>query len=192
MKELVIATRNEGKMREIRALLPHFHLLSLKDIGFEQEIPEPYDTFRENAYAKAIFVARFCRKNVLADDSGIAVDALQGAPGVWSARYAGTHATDQANLHKLLAEMAGKTNRSAHYTAVICLIYEGEAHYFEATCTGTLLTAPCGQGGFGYDPVFVPSGFQQTFAELDSATKNQISHRGKALRSMMHFLASNG
>lgn len=188
MQELVIASNNAGKIREIRSMIDNLSLLSLKDIGFTEEIPEPYDTFEQNAHVKAETIHKFSGKNVFADDSGICVPALNGAPGVFSARYAGAGASDEDNLQKLLAETATKDNKSAYYKAVICLIWNGETHYFEGVCNGRLLEEKRGAGGFGYDPIFVPDGYEQTFAELPLDIKNNISHRGKAVRDMVAFL----
>jgi XTP/dITP diphosphohydrolase len=188
MEELVIASNNAGKIREIRSMIDHISLLSLKDIGFCAEIPEPYDSFEQNAQIKAETIHKFSGTNVFADDSGICVPALGGAPGVFSARYAGEGAGDEDNLQKLLAEMTTKDNRSAYYKAVICLIWNGETHYFEGVCNGRLVGEKRGTGGFGYDPIFVPDGYEQTFAELPLDIKNNISHRGKAVRAMVAFL----
>jgi XTP/dITP diphosphohydrolase len=188
MQELVIASNNKGKIKEIKELVTHINLLSLRDIGFADEIPEPYHTFHENAHTKADTIHRFSGKNVFADDSGICVAALDGAPGVFSARYAGEGATDEANLNKLIDNMTGQADRRAWYQAVICLIWNSEAHYFEGTCQGTLLEQPIGDGGFGYDPIFVPDGHTQTFAQLAPEVKNAISHRGKAVRAMVEFI----
>lgn len=188
MTELVMASSNQGKIKEIRALLPDLQLLSLRDIGFDQIIEEPFLTFRENAAAKAAAIYSFCGKNVMADDSGICVNALNGAPGVWSARFAGEGANDQQNLDKLLLELKDKQDKSAYYKAVICLVWNGDFHYFEGECHGTIINAPSGTGGFGYDPVFVPNGYDQTFGALPPDVKNRISHRGKAVRAMAAFI----
>jgi len=186
--QIVLASSNKGKLRELAGLLPSMELLSLSDIGFTEAIPEPYFTFRENAMTKAKTVYEFCKKNTLADDSGICVDALDGAPGVFSARYAGTSASDQANLDKLLWEMKDKNNRSAHYKAVLCLVWEGQYHYFEGICNGHIAETPRGSKGFGYDPAFIPEGYDQTFGELDEAIKYRISHRAKAMAALKTFL----
>jgi len=192
MQELVIASNNKGKIKEIKELVTHINLLSLNDIGFKDDIPEPYHTFNENAHTKAETIYRFSGKNVFADDSGICVAALDGAPGVFSARYAGEGATDEANLNKLIDNMKGQADRRAWYQAVICLIWNGEAHYFEGSCHGMLLEQPTGDGGFGYDPIFVPDGYDQTFAQLAPEVKNAISHRGKAVRAMVEFINKQG
>jgi XTP/dITP diphosphohydrolase len=188
MQQLVIASNNAGKIREIRSMIDTVRLLSLADIGFTQEIPEPFATFEENAHTKADTIYKFCGKNVFADDSGICVEALGGAPGVFSARYAGEGAGDEANLQKLLAEMSTFVNKSAWYKAVICLVWNGQAHYFDGVCTGRIIEQKRGSGGFGYDPIFVPDGYEQTFAELPPDIKNAISHRGIAVRKMIAFL----
>ncbi len=186
---LVAATNNKGKLREIMQLLPEgVELKTLGDIGFAQEIPEPYETFEENAATKARTVHTFCGLNVFAEDSGICVPALDGAPGVHSARYAGEPKDDGRNLAKLADEMWGKEDRRAYYKAVICLIWEGEEHYFEGTCHGRLAEEPRGSGGFGYDPIFIPEGYNETFGELPDEVKNKLSHRGEAVRKMVAFI----
>jgi len=187
MQELVIASNNDGKKREIGLLLEDVRLLSLSDIGFKDEIPEPFQSFEENAFAKASTIYKYSGKNVFADDSGICANSLDGRPGVNSAHCSGTR-DDDKNLQYLLAEMNGVVDRSAYYKAVICLIWEDETYFFEGVCNGQIIEQPKGDGGFGYDPIFVPEGYTRTFAELDMETKNHISHRGKAIRSMMEFL----
>ncbi len=188
MQQLVIASNNAGKIREISELVEDVELLSLKDIGFTQEIEEPFHTFEENALAKASAIYQFCGKNVFADDSGICVNALHGAPGVDSAHYSGAR-DDEQNLQKVLSELRGAADRSAFYKAVICLIWEGEVYYFEGICEGTIFEEKRGDGGFGYDPIFIPNRYDMTFGELPLNIKNQISHRGKAVKKMVNFLA---
>jgi XTP/dITP diphosphohydrolase len=188
MQELVIASNNKGKILEIRSMIDNIILLSLSDIGYTKEIPEPYDMFEMNAHAKAFTLFQYTGKNVFADDSGICVNALDGKPGVFSARYAGEGATDEANLHKLLYEIKDKEDRTAYYKAVICLLWSNDVHYFEGTCHGTIIDTPRGIGGFGYDPVFVPDGYDQTFAELPLDIKNTLSHRGIAVKKMVDFI----
>lgn len=188
MQELVIASNNQGKIREIRSIIDELSLLSLRDIGFDQEIPEPFHTFEENALTKAQTIYTYCEKNVFADDSGICATALNGEPGVFSARYAGLPSDDEKNLQKLLTELKYKDDRSAYYKAVICLIWNGEPYFFEGVCNGTIIEEKRGDGGFGYDPIFIPDGYDQTFAELPLEIKNVISHRGKAVRAMVEFL----
>jgi XTP/dITP diphosphohydrolase len=188
MKELVIASNNQGKIREIIPMIQNIWLLSLKDIGFNNDIPEPYQTFEDNARTKAETIYTWCGKNVFADDSGICVNALDGAPGVYSARYAGEPSDDERNLQKLLAELEGKDDRSACYKAVICLIWNGQTYFFEGVCSGKIIEHKRGSGGFGYDPVFMPDGYDLTFAELTLDVKNRISHRGQAVQQMAAFL----
>lgn len=190
MKELVIASNNEGKILEIKTMIDDIELLSLKDIGFTEEIPEPYFTFEENAMAKALAVHKYSGKNVFADDSGICVNALNGAPGVISAHYSGKR-DDEANLQKVLQELQelkDRDDRSAYYKAIICLIWEGDTYFFEGICNGKIIEEKRGAGGFGYDPIFIPDGYNETFAELPLSIKNKISHRGKAIEKMVQFL----
>lgn len=187
MHQLVIASNNPGKIREIRPLVQHLQLLSLADIGFTDDIPEPFHSFEENALAKASAIQSFSGKNVFADDSGICVNALKGAPGVDSAHYSGER-DDEKNLQKVLAGLKGVADRSAFYKAVICLIWNEEVYYFEGICEGAIIEEKRGDGGFGYDPIFIPNGYDQTFAELPLTIKNHISHRGKAVKKMIDFL----
>jgi XTP/dITP diphosphohydrolase len=187
MQQLVIASNNQGKIREIRQMIGDIQLLSLDDIGFSGDIPEPYHTFEENALAKASAIHEFSGKNVFADDSGLCVAALDGAPGVDSAHYCGAR-DDEKNLQLVLANLQGSDDRSAWYKAVICLIWDEEVYYFEGICNGTIITGKRGDGGFGYDPVFVPDGYDQTFGELPPAIKNKISHRAIAVKKMVDFL----
>jgi XTP/dITP diphosphohydrolase len=186
-KELVIASNNPGKIREIREVVRGIELRSLGDIGFTEEIPEPFHTFEENALAKASAIYTATGKNVFADDSGLCVIALNGAPGVDSAHYSGSR-NDEANLQQVLAELKDKEDRSAFYKAVICLMWEGEVYYFEGICEGRIIEQKRGERGFGYDPIFIPTGYDETFGELPSDIKNSISHRGKAVRKMVEWL----
>ncbi|MES2703313.1 MAG: RdgB/HAM1 family non-canonical purine NTP pyrophosphatase [Bacteroidota bacterium] len=187
MHQLVIASNNEGKIREIKAMVDNIELLSLKDIEFTDDIPEPYHTFEENALAKASHIHKVSGKNVFADDSGICVNALHGEPGVESAHYSGSR-DDEQNLQKVLTQLAGADDRTAYYKAVICLIWDSEVYYFEGICEGAIIEQKRGNGGFGYDPIFVPQGYDKTFAELPLDIKNTISHRGKAVKKMTDWL----
>ena len=189
MQELVIASNNEGKIREISSIITGIRLLSLKDIGFLKDIPEPFHTFEENANAKASAIYNFCSKNVFADDSGICVNALGGLPGVDSAHFSGTR-DDEKNLQKVLNALKGKADRSAYYKAVICLIWNEETYYFDGIYKGNITEQKIGTGGFGYDPVFMPEAYDKTFAELPLDIKNMLSHRGKAVKKMIEFLNS--
>jgi len=188
MRDLVIASNNEGKIKEIKYLLAGYNLLSLKQIGFTDEIAEPFDSFEENALVKAKTIHAFCGKNVLADDSGICVDALNGAPGVQSAFFGGIGRSDHANNDALLMAMKGIPNRTAFFKSVICLIWNDEVHYFEGRCNGRIIEEQKGSEGFGYDSVFIPEGYEKTFGELSPQIKNKISHRSQAISKMVDFL----
>ena len=190
MQQLVIASNNAHKIAEIKALVGDMELLSLRDIGFTEDIAEPFHTFEENALAKASAIYKFSGSNVFADDSGICVNALGGAPGVDSAHYSG-HRDDEDNLQKVLTGLKGHADMSAYYKAVICLIWDAEVYYFEGICEGKIIEEKRGSHGFGYDPIFIPDGYEQTFAELPLSTKNQISHRGRAVMKMVEWLTSN-
>jgi XTP/dITP diphosphohydrolase len=187
MQQLVIASNNKGKINEIRQIIDSIELLSLNDIGFTGEIPEPFHSFEENANTKASAIYQFCNKNVFADDSGICANALHGEPGVDSAHYSGER-NDEKNLQKLLTNLADKEDRSGYYKAVICLIWDEQTYFFEGICKGMIVDKPTGEGGFGYDPIFIPDGYSQTFAQLSPEIKNSISHRGIAVRKMIDFL----
>lgn len=187
MQQLLIASNNSGKIKEIKALVEHIELLSLSDVGFFRDIEEPWDTFEQNAFAKADELYRFCGKNVFADDSGLCVHALCGAPGVDSAHYCGLR-NDDLNLHQVLLELKDAADRSAYYKSVICLIWNGEVHYFEGICEGSITHEKTGTGGFGYDPIFVPNGYNITFGQLPLSVKNQISHRAVAINKMVKFI----
>ena len=179
--ELLIASDNKGKIAELVGLLPHLNLRTMRDAGYTMLIEEPHDSFHQNALHKARTIYEWCGGSVLADDSGLCVDALHGAPGVWSARYAGPDASDEANNEKLLEELRSISNRAAYYIAVICVIMNGQPHFFEGRCDGKITYRPQGSGGFGYDPLFIPHGYHRTFGEIEPAIKNRISHRAKAL-----------
>jgi XTP/dITP diphosphohydrolase len=194
--DLLFASSNKNKIKEITALLAKGYSLSgLHDIGVEQEIPETGKTIKENSLLKAQYVVDFLKnKNktmaVFADDSGLEVEALNNAPGVYSARYAGIPKSDEANNKKLLEELKSETSRKARFVTVITLIVEGVIHYFEGEVQGVITLEPSGTNGFGYDPLFIPDGYSQTFADLSPETKNAISHRGKALQKLILFLNS--
>lgn len=189
MEELVIATNNQHKVEEIRRALGNkIKLISLKDLGCREEIPEDGTTLKENAYQKAKYVWDKYKKNCFADDTGLMVEALDGAPGVYSARYAGEHCSFDDNIDLLLENMEGKTNRNAYFATVICLIQDGEPVYFGGKCEGCILTERYGRGGFGYDPIFMPKGYGESFAEISMEEKNKISHRGKATEKLIKHL----
>lgn len=189
MEELVIATHNKHKLDEIQKLLgDRIKLISLRDLGCNEDIPETGTTLKENAYQKAKYVWEKYKKNCFADDTGLMVEALDGAPGVYSARYAGEHCSFDDNIDLLLENMEGKTNRNARFETVICLIQDGKEQYFEGRCEGCILTERYGKGGFGYDPIFMPNGYGESFAELSMEEKNKISHRGKATDKLIKYL----
>ena len=191
MIELVFATNNRHKLNELSKLSgDKFHLLSLKDINCFDEIPETADTLEGNAALKAKYIWEKFGINCFADDTGLEVDALNGQPGVYSARYAGEDQNSEANLSKVLQELTGKTNRKARFRTIICLIIEGKEHFFEGIVNGNLLSERQGKEGFGYDPIFVPIGYDKTFAEMDMEVKNKISHRGIATYKLINFLKS--
>jgi XTP/dITP diphosphohydrolase len=182
--QLVIASRNKGKTDEIRELLSGFPITikNLDDFGPIPEVEEDGETFDENAYKKASFTARVLGQPALADDSGLVVDALDGAPGVYSARYAGPDATNEDRSRKLLQEMAGVTNRKAAFECVISIaVPTGPALTYEGRCEGTITESPAGTNGFGYDPIFFYPPLKKTFAQLTREEKGHVSHRGKAL-----------
>ena len=184
---LVIATRNKGKKQEIKGLLKDFPVVikNLDDFGPIPHLEEDGDTFDENAYKKASFAARVLGLPALADDSGLIVEALDGAPGIHSARYAGENATDEQKYLKLLDDMEGKSNRKAAFECVISVaVPTGPALTYEARCEGLIATAPAGSNGFGYDPVFFYTPLNKTFAQITREEKNRISHRGKALAEL--------
>lgn len=192
MNKLIFATNNPGKLKEIRELLGgKFNILSLAQAGIKTEIPEDHDTFEDNALQKARFIFERTQIPVFADDSGLEVEALNGKPGVFSARYAGENCTSQDNINKLLSELKTAENRSARFVTVIAHINKkGEHQFFKGSCNGEITRDEQGKGGFGYDPVFKPSGFDQTFAQMPAETKNSISHRGKAVEKLVAFLVS--
>ncbi len=186
-KILVIATRNKGKTAEIREMLKDFPLIikNLDDFGPIPEVEEDGETFEENAYKKASFTARVLGFPALADDSGLSVEALDGRPGVFSARFAGENATDADRCARLLEEMKGAENRKAAFECVISIaVPTGPALTYEARCEGRILEAPDGENGFGYDPVFYYPPLETTFARISREEKNRVSHRGKALQEV--------
>jgi XTP/dITP diphosphohydrolase len=191
MIELVFATNNQHKINELSKLAgDKFHLLSLKDINCYDDIPETADTLEGNAALKAHYIWEKFGINCFADDTGLEINALNGQPGVYSARYAGEDQNSEANLSKVLKELMGNNNRKARFRTVICLIIDREEYYFEGIVNGCLLSERHGKEGFGYDPIFVPDGFEQTFAEMDMEVKNKISHRGRATEKLLNFLKS--
>ena len=190
VQQLLFATSNVHKLEEIRAMMPEgFEITGLKDVGFTGIIPETGSTFEENALIKSKFVHHLFGGQVMSDDSGLEVEALGGRPGVLSARFAGEGASDQENYNLLLKEMKGETNRKARFVAVISLIYNNIEYFFRGEIHGRIAHEARGQNGFGYDPVFIPDGFDQTFGELPPRVKNRLSHRAIATRKLAEFLA---
>lgn len=189
MRKLVFATNNDNKLKEVREMLgDKFELLSLTDIGCHDEIEETAKTLEGNALIKARYVKDRFGYDVFADDTGLEVDALNGAPGVYSARYAGEGKKSEDNIDKLLKELSGKEDRSARFRTAVSLILGDDEHIFEGIVNGVITTERSGSEGFGYDPVFRPEGYEVTFAEMSGADKNSISHRGRAIRKLVAFL----
>lgn len=187
--KLVFATHNNNKFEEVKELMPQgITLLSLQMIGCNDEIAETGDTLEENAIIKANHIHRKYGLNCFADDTGLLVDALNGAPGVFSARYAGAHKNANDNMEKLLAELRDTPNRQARFETVIALNINGETAIFTGTVEGRIIEGKRGDQGFGYDPIFVPEGYDKTFAELPLEIKNKISHRGLAINQLLRFL----
>jgi len=188
-KRLIFATGNVHKLNEVRNIKGlNFEISGLKDIGFAGEIPEDFDTLQENALQKARFIHDQYGTDCFADDTGLEIDALNGRPGVLSARYAGAECDPEKNIRKILRELEGVANRSARFRTVIALILENKIHFFEGVVEGEILKEKHGEDGFGYDPVFRPSGYSQTFAEMPLEEKNRISHRAQAMQKLIDFL----
>ena len=192
MNSIVFATHNRNKLEEIRQMLPPgLKVLSLDAIGCTEEIPETEDTLEGNARLKASYVHEHYGYDCFADDTGLEVAALAGAPGVFSARFAGPQADSGANIRKLLRLMEDKSDRKARFRTVIALAVGTDFHLFEGEVEGEILRQPSGTGGFGYDPVFRPGGYEQSFAEMPLEEKNRISHRGTAFRKLDSFIRKN-
>ncbi len=188
--KLVFATHNPNKLQEIQALLPQtITLLSLDDIGCTEDIPETAQTLEENALIKANYVKQKYGYDCFADDTGLEVESLNNAPGVYSARYAGEQNDAEANMNKLLTELNGITNRKAQFRTVIALITQSQEKLFTGICKGVILKEKKGEKGFGYDPVFQPVGYSKTFAQLSREEKNKISHRGKAIQLLIKYFS---
>ena len=187
--KLVFATHNKNKFIEVNALLPSYiDLLNLDDIGCFDEIPETAETIAENAMLKADYVRLHYREDCFADDTGLEVSSLNNEPGVYSARYAGPGKDAAANTRKLLSKLKGSDDRSARFKTVIALRMKNQQILFEGICDGTIAEEPRGKGGFGYDPVFIPDGYNETFAEMPLSLKSEIGHRGKAMRQLIAYL----
>jgi XTP/dITP diphosphohydrolase len=188
--QLVFASNNKNKIKEIQALVPDtIQIISLEDIGCTEDIPETADTIEGNAILKANYITSNYGYNCFADDTGLEVDALNGAPGVYSARYAGEQKDANDNMDKLLSELKDTTNRNANFKTVICLNLNGTQQLFTGIITGTIIDEKIGTNGFGYDPIFIAEGHQKTFAELSLEEKATISHRGIAVQQLILFLS---
>ena len=192
MNELIFATNNKHKLEEIRNILnDDFEILSLLDIGFNEDIPETGVTLSENAAQKSYAIFNRYNIDCFSDDTGLEVVELDGQPGVYSARYAGEGCSFEDNVNKLLRELHGKENRNAAFSTVISLIIDGQEYQFEGRIEGQITKDKYGKGGFGYDPIFKPNGYDITFAEMDADTKNKISHRALATKKLIAFLKVN-
>lgn len=189
--DLIFATHNRHKVSEVQAMLPAgIHVRSLSDLGCDEDIPETADTLQGNALQKAQFVHERYHCNCFADDTGLEIDALDGRPGVYSARYAGEGCSFDDNVRKVLAELENVplAQRTARFRTVVALVLDGRTYFFEGKVEGLMTLERHGVEGFGYDPIFLPEGYGQTFAEMDASEKNRISHRGRAMAQMVGFL----
>ena len=189
MKKLIFSTHNPNKLAEIKSTVKTFEVVGLKEMGIVEDIAETGSTLEENALIKSQYIYQKTGLSCFADDTGLEVDALNGRPGVYSARYAGEHANAEENMLKLLSEMEGQKNRNAHFRTVISLILNGKEYYFEGQVEGEILHQKTGVDGFGYDPIFKPIGFDKSFAQMTLGQKNEISHRGVAVKKLIHFLS---
>lgn len=191
MTTLIFATNNEHKVSEIQSLLPKdINVITLQQAGINIDIPEPYDTLQENANTKAKTIFEITKQNCFSEDTGLEIDALNGAPGVHSARYASEDRNFNANIEKVLTNLKNTKNRSAQFRTVICLIWEQKEYYFEGVCRGQIAEQNSGTAGFGYDPIFIPEGSTKSFAEMTMDEKNTHSHRQKAVTQLFTFLQS--
>ncbi len=188
--EIVFATNNQNKIKEVQALIPsHIKLLSLKDINCNEDIPETQNTIEGNAIQKAEYIKAHYGYDCFADDTGLEVSELNGAPGVYSARYAGKQRSAEDNMQKLLQELKNKQNRNARFKTVIALHINNKIETFTGLCEGEITKSKSGNNGFGYDPIFQPKDYKQTFAEMDLKLKNTIGHRGKSVKQLVQFLS---
>ena len=191
MHTLIFATNNRNKVAEIQSLVGNkYAIIPLKEAGIDIDIPEPHDQLEANAHEKAVTIFNLTHQNCFSEDTGLEIVALDGAPGVKSARYAGENSNAQANIDLVLSKMAGIENRTAQFRTVICLIWENQTYYFEGICKGQILSNMQGENGFGYDPIFVPDGATKSFANMTMDEKNQFSHRKKAVTQLFEFLGT--
>ena len=189
VKKIVFATGNPNKLKEIKSAIKSFEIVGLKDLGITEEIPETGDTLKKNALQKAKYVYDKTGLDCFSDDTGLEIEALNNRPGVYSAMYAGPDCNAENNMRKVLKELEGKTNRNAQFKTVIALILQGKEYFFEGLVSGEILKEKSGEDGFGYDPIFRPIGYKESFAEMSIAQKNEISHRGLAVKKLVNFLA---
>ena len=190
VKKIVFATGNPNKLNEIKSAINSFEIVGLKDLGITEEIPETGDTLKKNALQKAKYVYDKTALDCFSDDTGLEIEALDFRPGVYSAMYAGTECNAENNMRKVLEELGEIPNRAAQFKTVIALILEGKEYFFEGVVKGEILKEKKGKDGFGYDPIFRPLGYKESFAEMSIAQKNEISHRGLAVKKLIKFLAS--
>jgi len=189
MTSIIFATNNQNKVEEVRAVLgSRFNIITLKEAGIDIDIPEPHDTLEANATEKSKTIFEITKQNCFSEDTGLEVVALNGEPGVKSARYAGESRGFDDNIEKLLGKLASADDKTARFRTVISLILEGKEYLFEGICTGKIIAERKGNNGFGYDPVFIPDGSDTTFAEMNMAEKNKFSHRKKAMEKLIQFL----
>ena len=189
MDTIIFATNNLHKVEEVRAVLgKRFNIITLKEAGIDIDIPEPHDTLEANATEKSKTIYEITNKNCFSEDTGLEVEALNGEPGVKSARYAGESRSFDDNIEKLLTNLKTANNKTARFRTVISLILDGKEFFFEGICAGRIISERRGNNGFGYDPVFIPTGSDKTFAEMDMAEKNKFSHRKKAMEKLITFL----
>ena len=189
LKKIVFATGNPNKLKEIKSAINGFEIVGLKDLGITEEIPETGDTLKKNAIQKAKYVYDKTGLDCFSDDTGLEIEAINNRPGVYSAMYAGPDCNAENNMRKVLKELEGKTNRNAQFKTVIALILQGKEYFFEGLVSGEVLKEKTGKDGFGYDPIFRPIGYKESFAEMSIAQKNEISHRGLAVKKLVNFLA---
>jgi XTP/dITP diphosphohydrolase len=191
MYTLIFATNNANKVQEIQSLVgADFKIIPLTEAGIDIDIPEPHESFQDNAFEKATTIFKITNQNCFSEDTGLEIEALNGAPGVKSARYAGEHRDFQANIDKVLLELGHVENRNAQFRTVICLLWDNTTYFFEGICKGHITTEMHGDKGFGYDPIFIPEGSNKSFAEMTMAEKNKYSHRQKAVTQLFEFLRS--
>ena len=190
MKKIVFATANPNKLKEIKSAISGFELVGLKDLDIKEEIPETGDTLKMNSLQKAKYVYEKTGLNCFSDDTGLEIEALNYRPGVYSAMYAGPSCNAEDNIQKVLQELGGSTNRKAQFKTVITLILDGKEYFFEGAIKGDILKEKTGNDGFGYDPIFRPVGYKASFAEMTISQKNEISHRGLAVKKLVRFLSS--